>query len=135
MKSCLKYPAKFIRKHLCWSPFFQWSPEYRSCHPEVFLGKGVLKMWSNIAKQLYWNCTSVWVFSCKFAAYFQNTFFTEHLWVATSEDRDLPVTLLKRDSGTGVVFLILQKKKNSRKNSIVDVRLGSKYALASGRYW
>ena len=24
--------------------------------------------------QLYWNHTSAWVFSCKFAAYFQNTF-------------------------------------------------------------
>ena len=28
--------------------------------------------------------TSTWVFSCKFAAYFQNTFFWEHLWVAAS---------------------------------------------------
>ena len=35
-------------------------------------------------KQLYWNRTSAWVFSCKFAAYFQNTFFKEHLWVAAS---------------------------------------------------
>ena len=25
-------------------------------------------------KQLYWNYTSAWVFSCKFAVYFQNTF-------------------------------------------------------------
>ena len=24
--------------------------------------------------QLHWNCTSPWVFSCKFTAYFQNTF-------------------------------------------------------------
>ena len=30
---------------------------------------------SVIAKQLYWNHTSAWVFSRKFAAYFQNTFF------------------------------------------------------------
>ena len=29
---------------------------------------------SKIAKQLYWNHTSAWVFSCKFAAYFQNNF-------------------------------------------------------------
>ena len=29
---------------------------------------------NNVAKQLYWNHTSVLVFSCKFAAYFQNTF-------------------------------------------------------------
>ena len=42
----------------------------RSSRPEVFLVKGVLK----IAKQLYRNCTSAWVFSCKFAASFQNTF-------------------------------------------------------------
>ena len=32
-----------------------------------------------VAKQLYWNHTSAWVFSCKFATYFQNTFFQEHL--------------------------------------------------------
>ena len=25
--------------------------------------------------QLYWNYTSAWVFSCKFATYFQNTFY------------------------------------------------------------
>ena len=29
--------------------------------------------------------TSAWVFSCKFDAYFQNTFSQEHLWVAASE--------------------------------------------------
>ena len=29
---------------------------------------------NKIALQLYWNRTSVWVFSCKFAAYLQNTF-------------------------------------------------------------
>ena len=30
---------------------------------------------NNVAKQLYWNHTSASVFSCKFAAYFQNTSF------------------------------------------------------------
>ena len=39
-----------------------------------FLGKVFLMLCSIIAKQLYWNLTSAWVFSCKFAAYFQNTF-------------------------------------------------------------
>ena len=29
---------------------------------------------NKVAKQLYWNCTSAWVFSCKFTAYFQNIF-------------------------------------------------------------
>ena len=31
--------------------------------------------------------TSAWLFSCKFAAYFQKTFSQEHLWVAASEKR------------------------------------------------
>ena len=30
---------------------------------------------NKVAKQLYWNYTSAWVFSCKYAAYFQSTFF------------------------------------------------------------
>ena len=37
-----------------------------SSHPEVFLRKGAL--------QLYWNRTSTWLFSCRFAAYFQLAF-------------------------------------------------------------
>ena len=32
------------------------------------------------------NRTSAWLFSCKFAAYFKNTFSQEHLLVAASED-------------------------------------------------
>ena len=35
--------------------------------------------------QLYSNQTSAWVFSCKFAAYFQNTFYQERLWMTASE--------------------------------------------------
>ena len=30
--------------------------------------------------QLYWNYTLAWGFSCKFAAYLQNTFLYKHLW-------------------------------------------------------
>ena len=48
--------------------------------------KGILKIYSKFAgehpcrsaisiKQLYWNHTLAWVFSCKFAVYFQNIFF------------------------------------------------------------
>ena len=33
---------------------------------------------------IFLNRTSAWVFSCKFAAYFQDTFPKEHLWVAAS---------------------------------------------------
>ena len=29
---------------------------------------------NKVALQLYWNCTSAWVFPCKLAAYFPNTF-------------------------------------------------------------
>ena len=60
----------------------------KSSTPEVFSGKGVLKIcskftgehacWSVISikvqSKLYWNYTSTWLFSYKFAAYFQNTF-------------------------------------------------------------
>ena len=61
------------------------------------LGKGVLKICSqftgeyvcqssiSIKLQLYWNRTSAWVFSCQFAAYFQNTFSWEHLWTTASD--------------------------------------------------
>ena len=50
---------------------------------------------NKVAKQLYWSHTSAWVFSCKFAAYFQNTFSWEHLWVAASERcLDFPLVLL-----------------------------------------
>ena len=37
-----------------------------------------------VALQLYWNHTLAWVFSCTFAAYFQNTFLQEQLWRTAS---------------------------------------------------
>ena len=33
------------------------------------------------------HCTSAWVFYCKFAAYFQNTFSSEPLWAAVSSGK------------------------------------------------
>ena len=60
----------------------------RSSRPEVFLRKSVLKICSKITGEhpcrsvysiklqstlICWNHTSAWVFSCKFATYFQNT--------------------------------------------------------------
>ena len=53
---------------------------FRSSHPQMFLGKGVLK----ICTTYFWNLTLACVFSCEFAAYFQNAFFQEHIWVAAS---------------------------------------------------
>ena len=44
---------------------------------------------NKVALQLSWNRTSAWMFSCKFAAYFQNTFFSEHLWRAASKEMPL----------------------------------------------
>ena len=60
----------------------------RGSRPEVFFRKGVLKICSKftwehpcqslisikLLNQLYWNYTSAWVFSSKFAAHFQNNF-------------------------------------------------------------
>ena len=54
-----------------------------------------------IAKQLYWNHTSAWVFSCKFAPYFRTPFpRSTSGWL-----------LLKGDSGTA--FILRNWKKNS----------------------
>ena len=39
---------------------------------------------NEVALQLYWHRTLAWVFSCKFTAYFQNTFFQEHPWGTAS---------------------------------------------------
>ena len=72
---------------------------------------------NKVAKQLYWNHTSAWVSSCKFTAYFQNTFFTKHLRATTSEYKDLSVTLLKRDCGTCVFLRILRKKIFAKKRN------------------
>ena len=36
------------------------------------------------AMQLYWNHTSAWMISSKFAAFLQNTFCEEYLWRAAS---------------------------------------------------
>ena len=69
----------------------------RSSHPEVFLGKGVLKICSKFTGEHPYrsvisiklrNYTSAWVFSCKFAVYFYNTFSYEHFWMAASKKND-----------------------------------------------
>ena len=61
--------------------------------PRVFLRKGVYKFTGEYPYRSVTSIkllcskvvrTSAWVFSCKFAAYFQNTFSKEHLWAAAS---------------------------------------------------
>ena len=52
--------------------FWKYAAELQeSTHAEVWINKVAL----------HWNRISAWVFSCKFAVYFQNTFSWEHLWV------------------------------------------------------
>ena len=62
----------------------------KSSHSQVFLEKSVLKICTKFTGEH--SCRSAisvnLVFSCKFAEYFQNTFSTEHLWMATSWFRD-----------------------------------------------
>ena len=41
---------------------------------------------NEVAEQLYWNHPSIWVFSCKFTLYFQNTFSSKYLRRAASEN-------------------------------------------------
>ena len=53
----------------------------RSSHPEVFLGKSVLKICSKVTGEHL--CRSV--IPRKFAAYFQSTFSYEYFWTAASE--------------------------------------------------
>ena len=57
---------------------------------------------NNIALQLYWNRISAWMFSCKLAAYFQNTFSYEHLWMAASAVANLIILVLYKGLVTGV---------------------------------
>ena len=57
-----KQPSKGVLKKRCSENMQQI---YRRTHKCDF---------SNAAVELYWNCTLAWVFSCKFAAYFRNTF-------------------------------------------------------------
>ena len=46
---------------------------------QIYRKTPMLKCNFNKALELYWNHTSAWVFSCKFPAYFQCTFSSEHL--------------------------------------------------------
>ena len=70
---------------------------FRSSRPDVFLGRcsenvkqiywrtRMLKSdFNKVSLQIYWNHTLALAFSCKFAAYFQNTFSKEHIWTAAS---------------------------------------------------
>ena len=59
-----------------------------------------------LALQLYWNYASSWVFSCKFAAYFQNTFAEEHLRGTASKTYKEEIQVTES---------ISEKKKNDKR--------------------
>ena len=40
---------------------------------------------NKVAKPRYWDHTSAYVFSCKYAAYFQNTILQEHFRVTAAK--------------------------------------------------
>ena len=84
-----KLGAKYFCSDLqCPKKYLKYDENFMSYiqnHPlEVFLAKSVLKIYCELmpkcdfnkaALQLYWNHTWIWVFSSKFAAYFQNAFW------------------------------------------------------------
>ena len=63
---------------------------------------------NKVALQLYWNHPSAWVFSCKFAPYFQNNFSWEHLWMAA-------VAVSKQDCCYGLLRTYLDHQIMSNK--------------------
>ena len=74
----------------------------RCSYEKVFCRKPMPKCDLNkVALQLYWNPTWAWVFSSKFATYFQNTFSWEHFRRAASVTRNTmaPSYHLKVSSG------------------------------------
>ena len=58
-----------------------------SCRRTLILKCDVNK----VALQPYWNHTSGWVFSCKLAAFFWNTFSSEYLWKTASSISKTPI--------------------------------------------
>ena len=69
---------------------------------------------NKVAKQRYWNHTSAWVLSCKFAGYYQNTFYYENLWMAASGSQKfykpvdvLSVTNAVEEIEVSMIFLLV----------------------------
>ena len=81
---------------------------------------------------LYWNHTSAWVFSCKFAAYFQNIFLKEQLRRAASErrSRTLATYLVIKNKTKIMVRMCAFKTSPSRQNEMFSfLRKGSEMLL------
>ena len=75
--SFLEMKIVFTRRTLTEATLQRWSIIKRcSKNMQQIYGKTPMSKWdfNKVAKQLYWNHTSAWVLSCKFAGYFQNIF-------------------------------------------------------------
>ena len=123
---------------------------YKSSHAEVFLGKGVLKISrkftgehscrSVISMMLLCNfieITSAWVFSCKSAAYFKNTFSYEHLLVSASEIKKVWQYILASKIYKVFKILNLKKKQQQIFNLFFDLQVTDSAApnLCSNSKW
>ena len=51
------------------------SENMQQTHAEMRFGEHHAEHHAEVAEQIYWNHTLVWVLSYEFAAYFQNTFY------------------------------------------------------------
>ena len=71
--------------------YFQIVKALWSSKMEKQPSRGVL---SKRCSELYWNHTSAWVFSCEFAAYFQNTFYYSNFIEITLRYGCSPVNLV-----------------------------------------
>ena len=66
---------------------------------------------NKVTLQLYGNHTSAWVLSCKFATYFRNNFFYEHLWTAAFvmflwKAARVDIKPLQKRPGVSIAFMI-----------------------------
>ena len=57
-----------------------------------------------------------WVFSCKFAAYFQNTFSQEHLWKTAYELKHFNLNEHVRTFTSSIVMLVIPLMASQRFN-------------------
>ena len=80
---------------------------------------------NKVALQLYWYFTSALVFSCRFAAYFQNTFSYEQFWTTACGVPKLNNSALNKKHGNQTQFY---PKKFSRKRK-TDLILFIKFTI------
>ena len=97
---------------------------FRSSHPEVFLGKDILKICRKFAdkthaevrfkKKFQSNLITLRHEFSKFAAYFQNTFSYAHFWKADSDPLSLSyfVSYFDSQSILSAVFIVFKEVFN-----------------------